>query len=67
MSQKRHSLGSRRGSGRFFPVYMVVYALAVVAFGVFMLQSRGDPLIITFAVVTAPIALLLAWEHERQH
>jgi hypothetical protein len=46
---------------------MVLYALGVLAFGILRLQTSGDMFIIGLAVVSAPVAGLFAWEHQRQH
>lgn len=67
MSQKRGRLWSRGGAVWFFPACMVLYVVGTLTFGIFMLQTRSDAIVLAFAVVSAPFALLLAWVHARQH
>ena len=51
----------------FFTICLGVYALGMLAFGIFMLRSRNDVMVLALAVVTAPLAAWLAWEHVRQY
>ena len=67
MSQKRGPRRSRAGAAWIFPVCMVLYVVGALTFGIFMLQTRGDPIVLVFAMVSAPFAILLAWVHGRQH
>jgi|GEM_PF-4679260 len=67
MSQKRGQRRSRGGAAWILPVCMVLYVVGALTFGIFMLQTRGAPMVLVFAVVSAPFALLLAWVHGRQH
>lgn len=67
MSPKRGQMPSHLGPKRFFTVALVVYAVGAFILGFLMLSRPGDWAILVFALATAPIAVLVAWEHERQY
>lgn len=67
MPRERGRQPNYLGPGRIFTVCMMLYAVGVLTFGIYMLQTLGDLTILAFALVSAPIAGLVAWEHERQY